>query len=253
MGDLHFSLTQKVRHWAKRIPFMNEIYDFCTTTFCPDYAEDALRASKNCGFLKDPEFLEGYAALLKQEPGTKTRWRAHVSQWAGRQASKLEGDFVEAGVNKAAFSASLMKYVKFERLKDKTFYLIDTYSGLVESLVDKSERAAFKNEYVDSYQFVVDSFKSYPNVKVIRGVVPDVLPTLNITKIAYLSIDMNCAAPERAALEFFWPKMVKGGIILLDDYAFSGRKLQQMTADDFAHSVDSRILTLPTGQGILIA
>jgi predicted O-methyltransferase YrrM len=63
---------------------------------------------------------------------------------------------------------------------------------------------------------------------------------------------MNCAAPERKALEFLWPKLSSGGIIVLDDYCFSGREAQQISADKFAHSVGTRVLSLPTGQGLLI-
>ena len=63
---------------------------------------------------------------------------------------------------------------------------------------------------------------------------------------------MNHSAPERAALEFFWPKMVSGGLIILDDYAFPDRDTQQRSADEFADIVGTKILTLPTGQGLLI-
>lgn len=246
-----FNLAQKLRHLVKRLPLANETFDFLTTVFAPDYSEDAFRASKNCSFLKAADFVKGYEALLKQEPGTKTRWRAHVSQWAGWHAAQLEGDFVETGVNKAAFSASLIEYVDFGRFNDKRFFLIDTFGGLVDTQVSEEERAAFKNQYGDTYQFVKDAFQKIANVQVIRGVVPDVLSTIDFGKIAYLSIDMNCAAPERAALEFFWPRMTPGGVILLDDFCFSGREPQRKSADEFARSVGARVLALPTGQGML--
>jgi len=236
----------------KRIPGSEELYDFFNVLFFSTYAEDGMRLAKNAGFLNDKQFRRAYNAGLEQEPGLKTKWRAHVTQWAGFYASKLDGDFVECGVNKAFFSTSLMNFIDFKSLTEKKMYLFDTYRGIVEEQVAKGEKAAFKTEYLDTYEFVVDSFKDRANVIIVKGIVPDSLNTVQIDKVAYLSIDMNCAAPERAALEHFWDKIVTGGIIVLDDYAFPDRNLQQKTADEFADSAGVKILTVPTGQGIII-
>jgi hypothetical protein len=250
---MSYRISDKLRYFIKKLPFTEELYDFLAVTFFPDYSEDGIRTFKNSSFVNDKLFIKGYNALLKQEPGAKKRWRAHVTQWAGFQALKVPGDFVETGVDRASFSASLMEYISFKDLTDRNFYLIDTYEGLVAELIQEEEKnAALKNEYSPSYEFVKKTFEKLPNVKVIKGIVPDVLATLDINKVAYLSIDMNCAAPERQALEHFWPKLSQGGIVVLDDYAWPGRGLQKKTADEFAESVGHKILTIPTGQGIII-
>ena len=70
--------------------------------------------------------------------------------------------------------------------------------------------------------------------------------------VASLSIDMNCAGPEEEALRHFWPKLESGGIVVLDDYGFSGHESQKHTADRFAASVGVKILSVPTGQGLLL-
>ena len=62
-------------------------------------------------------------------------------------------------------------------------------------------------------------------VEAYAGLVPEVLPSANISKLAYLSIDMNCTQPEVDALEYFWPRLVSGGV---------------------------KVLTLPTGQGLIL-
>ena len=63
---------------------------------------------------------------------------------------------------------------------------------------------------------------------------------------------MNIAAPERAALEHFWPKLVSGAVVVLDDYGGINRPLQRQYADEFAAEVKVPILVLPTGQGLLL-
>ena len=63
---------------------------------------------------------------------------------------------------------------------------------------------------------------------------------------------MNCALPERAALEFFWDRLSPGAIVLLDDYGYRGHECQRDAIDEVARSKYVRVLSLPTGQGLII-
>ncbi|MCP5159885.1 MAG: class I SAM-dependent methyltransferase [Gammaproteobacteria bacterium] len=228
------------------------MYNFLRLLIAPTYREDGLATVHNCDFLKDKRFLKAYHTALHLHPGMDIRWRVHVTQWAGWHASRLDGDFVECGVNRAFLSSSVMNFIDFDEIADRKFYLFDTYCGLVENQISPADKAAYRNYYEDTYQLVSSSFNNNSNIIVIRGVVPDSLATVYIEKVAYLSIDMNCALPELAALEFFWPKIVIGGVIILDDYGFSGHEEQKRVADCFSEKQGVKVLSLPTGQGLLI-
>jgi len=246
------SVFQKLRPRVARLPGAKKLYDAFRLLFRPTYHEDGLLTVHNADFLQDPLFQQAYAAALRQQPGVKIQWRAHVTQWAGHCARRLRGDFVECGVNRAFLSTSVMAYIDFKSMSDRKFYLFDTFSGLVPELVTPEDKAAYRNEYPDCYEFVRRSFKNYSNVVIVRGSVPDTLSQVDIHKVAYLSIDMNCAKPEQEALRYFWPKMESGGIIVLDDYCFSGHESQKRVADEFADSVGAKVLSLPTGQGLIL-
>jgi predicted O-methyltransferase YrrM len=99
---------------------------------------------------------------------------------------------------------------------------------------------------------VVTQFKPYPNVHVVRGSVPATLPSVRTGPVAFLHIDLNSAAPERAAFEHFWPKMARGGIVVFDDYNWVFFKRQKETIDDHARAIGRQVLCLPTGQGLLV-
>jgi CTP synthase (UTP-ammonia lyase) len=58
--------------------------------------------------------------------------------------------------------------------------------------------------------------------------------------------------PEIAAAEFFWPRMSLGGIIILDDYGWQGFDEQRLAFDKFAKEKNVPILSLPTGQALII-
>lgn len=217
------------------------------------YFMTGLITNKNCDFMKDPEFIKAYDAAMKQHymPDTDV-WRYHVNQWAAFHAKQLKGDFVECGVYKGSITMSNIIYIDFKALKDRKYYLFDTFCGLDEEFSTKDEYFRFEDSYPDCYEFVVDSFKAYPNVVIVKGVVPNTLSQVHIEKVAYLSIDMNSALPELEALKYFWPKVVPGGIVVLDDYGWPTCENQKAVADNFASSVGVKVLSLPNGQGIVV-
>ena len=69
---------------------------------------------------------------------------------------------------------------------------------------------------------------------------------------SFLHIDMNCVYPEAEALKYFWDKLVKGGMVIFDDYGWAVYYEQKQAHDLFAESKGVKIVTLPTGQGLLI-
>ena len=58
--------------------------------------------------------------------------------------------------------------------------------------------------------------------------------------------------PEVAALNYFWPRLLPGAFVLLDDYAYSGFGEQKAAMDELARAKNIQILSLPTGQGLLV-
>ena len=82
--------------------------------------------------------------------------------------------------------------------------------------------------------------------------IPDTLNLVNADQVSFLHIDLNCAPPEVAAIEFFWDRLVSGAVVLLDDYAYIGFHHQKNAMDRFALSRNISIASLPTGQGLII-
>jgi O-methyltransferase len=218
------------------------------------YNTDSITTSNNCDFIKEPRFSSAYAAAAATNPwpGFTLQWRVYNCCWFAKYVNHLEGDFVECGVNTGAYSRAIIDYIDFNSL-DKTFYLLDTYEGLVESLVSEEEKKAgidvYFGNYSNVYEQVKKTFAPF-NVKVIKGMVPDTLPQCTAEKICYLSLDMNCVVPEIAAMNYFWDKLVRGAVVILDDYGFPMHVHQKQAFDTFAKEKNIEILTMPTGQGI---
>ncbi len=221
------------------------------------YAQDCLFTTIKTDFMKDPLFIESYnigRALMPNSWGDyQFHWRAYVICWSANQAKNLEGDFVDCGVNTGMFSKMIINFIKFENLK-KDYYLLDTFNGMSEKYSSKEEiqRSEEMGYSTDIYEEVKNTFHGLDYVKIIKGAVPETLPLVLSEKISFLSVDMNCALPEREALEFFWDRIVKGGIVLIDDYGFPGHEEQKKLHDEFAKEKGVLILPLPTGQGMIV-
>ena len=93
--------------------------------------------------------------------------------------------------------------------------------------------------------------KALPMLRIISRSVPETLTQVDASEVAFLSMDMNCAAPEIAAAEFFWRKMTPGGVILLDDYGHILHQEQKQAFEHFAAERGTTVLSLPTGQGLI--
>lgn len=223
------------------------------------YSNDLLYTYHNADFLEDPLFVESYNLGKQTDDGTLLKnydiqWRIHVLCWAASHAAKLEGDFADCGVGTGIFSRAIINFIDFKST-GKKYYLLDTFSGMDERYSSSYEMERNKKlkyeERKNVFEQVKQTFSGF-NVEIIKGTVPDTLERVMSDKICYLSIDMNSVTPEVAALEFFWDKMVSGGMIILDDYGYPGCLEQKEAHDAFARSKNVMVLSLPTCQGLII-
>lgn len=182
-------------------------------------------------------------------------WRLHTLTWAAKNALHIEGDFVECGVLKGFSSQVIFKYLDFKNVPKKA-YLYDTFQGIFpEETSTQKEREKWDYSRFDSetlYSEVCETFSIYPNVEIIRGVVPASFSISVPEKISFLHIDMNSTKAEIFALEALFEKVSPGGYILLDDFGWDISQNQAIAELEFMRDRGHSILELPTGQGLII-
>jgi hypothetical protein len=226
------------------------------------YIQDGLASIHNSEFMKDGAFAAAYARGV-QAAGKDYgwHWRVHIGLWAASVAKNLDGDFVECGVNAGFMSSSIMHYLNWNSL-NKSFYLLDTFSGLderyvsdveiAEGVIEKNSKLIDMGFYVTNVDNVIKNFSEWNGVQIIKGSIPETLKHVSSNKVAFLHVDLNCAPPEVAAVDYFWEKMVPGAIVLLDDYAYWGYRQQKTAMDALMRKLGSSVVSLPTGQGLII-
>jgi O-methyltransferase len=224
------------------------------------YATDGLYSTHNCDFIKNSQFQKAYTyGLVNARPDIAIQWRVHTALWVASQCIQLDGDFVECGVHTGILSGAVLTWLNFSEFTKKTYYLLDTFEGIPEDQISESEMifgvGNMNRKYPKgdaTYLGALEKFSLWSNAKIIRGRVPETLAQVASDRIAYLSIDMNAAEPEIAAAEYFWPRLLPGAMILLDDYGWSPHIHQKQAFDQFALRHNIQIMSLPTGQGLIM-
>lgn len=247
-----------LRNYARRLLKSLGFELIRTSTFFKLYDQDGVRTLNSHDFMRNVRFQEAYKrGVTADGVDYNWHWRVHVGLWAAQSGLSREGDFVECGVNRGFMSSAIMQYVNWNST-GRTYYLLDTFSGISEKHLLKSERdrkvdkKVGKGFYKVNIDTVRDNFSEWDQVEIVVGTVPESLSKVNTTSVAFLHVDMNCAAPEVAAVEHFWPMLSAGAIVLLDDYGFPGREIQKEEMDRIGRKLGFSIAALPTGQGVII-
>jgi O-methyltransferase len=230
------------------------------------WGDRLLTLDKSAAFRSDPRFAAAMQGVSSDTGATQyaapdgISWRLNTLVWAARTALHIPGDFVECGVYKGDMSWVVTELVDLVRAK-RTFYLYDTFEGFAPkySSEDDFPLAPQFFHFADRgyntpqlYDSVCGRFSGKPYVKVIKGVVPDIIWEISPDKISFMHIDMNSPAPEVGALELLFERVSSGGVVIFDDYGWFLHAKQKDAADRFMSDHGHEILELPTGQGLLI-
>jgi hypothetical protein len=158
------------------------------------------------------------------------------------------GHVVECGVFKGT---SMIRWATFRDVTESQFSRkiigFDAFGPFPTSsctheddvaFIEKFEAAAGEGITLDEARAVFRHKKMNENVEFIQGDVHQTIPRWleenTQGKIALLHLDMDVYEPTKAALEHLWSRMVRGGVVVIDDYNEVGgatRAVDEFLAD----------------------
>lgn len=230
------------------------IKNYFIIDFKPSYYEDGLASShtyfENNKNPSETSYIKGFKT--NSSYGHHLRWRVHVACILAHFSNNIKGDIVEFGTNKGLIALAILNYHKKNKI-NKKFFLFDTFQGRILKYLTKAEKNFKKQpKYEECFEQVQKTFATFRNVKLIRGKLPGTINKVKLNKISFLHIDLNSSKAEILSVTKVWNKINKGGIILLDDYCYSGYLDTKNAWNKFAKEKKISILPLPTGQGIIL-
>lgn len=169
--------------------------------------------------------------------------RGGVFELLAERLEKISGDFAELGVYQGEFAARISS-----RFPDRTLYLFDTFEGFDarDMAAESGYSRATTGEFADTSVDLVLSKLTAPEKAVIRkGYFPETAEGLD-AKFAFVSLDADLYEPTYNGLEWFYPRMASGGVLLLHDYE-SARFSGVRAAVDAYEQTYGPLLLLPVG------
>lgn len=170
---------------------------------------------KDLAFNKVYEFAKDYTMV--------DLYRMYELFQLASQAANLKGAFLEVGVWRGGSSVIIQAALDHVNENNK-LYIADTFKGVAKAGSPKD--TIYKGgEHADtSVEFVEKVFskvkKKLPEILV--GIFPDDHKALDIDQLAFVHIDVDAYESSKGIIEWCLPKMANGGIIVFDDYGFSG-------------------------------
>ena len=210
----------------------------------------------NFHFLQNENFVKIHKELEIDNDEGKRIWKKHNFCSFFENALHLEGDLIECGVYRGFSSAVACHYLKFNNY-DKKLFLFDTWEGIPDDQLDSIRKKypemnkRYKSE--DNLKIVHKRFSKFKNVITVKGKVPDTFDKIDVPKkLSFLHLDLNTHIGEIQALEYLFPKLVKGGVCLLDDFGITMGREQMIHEKKWFSERNYNICELPTGQAFVI-
>ncbi len=229
---------------------------FCTATQTmmeeiktPDgifIGDNLLTFNSNLSFLDDKKFMAAFNAHARMDAEQASIWRVYINCWFARRAMGIDGDIVECACYRGTTARIMAEYTDFAA-SDKGMWLYDLFEH--DETMRHHDMPMHGTELFDH---VKSRFTDFPNVRVIKGEVPQILSVHAPNKIAHLHLDLNDALAELGALQFFFDRVTPGGTIVFDDYGWLAYRSQKIAEDGWLAQRGASILELPTGQGLFI-
>lgn len=166
------------------------------------------------------------------------------------QKEGLLGDIAEVGVYKGHTAALL---TTIARRLGKTAFLFDTFEGFhTEDLVgiDAGKQAG---QFSDTSLEAVRHLVGEESTRFIKGYFPDSTKDIpDNLPFCLVHIDCDLYSPIVSALEYFYPRMVPGGFIVIHDYSSLGWNGAEKAVDNFFADKEESVTPLFDSAGSAI-
>jgi hypothetical protein len=207
-----------------------------------------LKMIRNHPIESDRRFWELYAGCIRDDVTIQPLEDFFNLYQLVQRTQKLEGDLAELGVYRGG-TARLIASLK----GNKALHLFDTFAGMpeVRADVDVHMASVFDKTSLGEVKRYLGGFSElffHP------GFFPDSAGELAKTPIRFslVHLDADIYESTKAGLQFFYPRMVKGGVILSHDYRNLSSPGVKQAIDEFFADKPETVIELWKTQCLVV-
>jgi O-methyltransferase len=174
--------------------------------------------------------VSSFRALYYPEVKGRTlvgRSRCFMLHGLSLYARALPGEIAEVGVYRGGTARLLAR-----TNPGKTVHLFDTFAGMPDHdpNVDVHRRGDFADT---SLEGVKQFLQGCPNVAFHQGFFPQTAEPVRDSRFCLVHIDTDIYRSVKDGLEFFYPRLVPGGVLVFDDYEWERCPGVKQAIDEF--------------------
>ncbi|MEN3976047.1 TylF/MycF/NovP-related O-methyltransferase [Emcibacter sp. SYSU 3D8] len=190
------------------------------------------------------EFQELYAHVSNHTlVSVQSCWTLHQLL---AQSLNVPGDVIEAGV----FKGGTARLLQLGLQPGRRLFLLDSFEGMKHvSDNDRHKAGDFSDTSLESVRSFLGND---PSIRFIKGWIPKTFEKVDSNNFCFAHIDLDLYQITSDLLHFIYPRLVSGGIIVLDDYGYASCPGAREAVDEFFSDKPERILTMTTAQAIII-
>ncbi len=160
-----------------------------------------------------------------------------------RAQAVLEGDFAEVGVYQGATARLIC-----EAKGAKTLHLFDTFEGLPGA--EAIDVAFSQRMFAASEEGVRARLAGFDGVHIHKGLFPDTAGPIRDLSFAFVNLDVDIYQSTRDALEFFYPRLVPGGVLISHDHPTAPGVVRAFV--EVLSDKPEAVIQLPLSQGMIV-
>jgi len=198
----------------------------------------------------DSDFLLQYKKLSPESPYSQDR--KYIVRELTRLTHDLDGEMAECG----CYQGATAWFIANEN-RNVNLHLFDSFQGLSEPGVDdelEETGTHFWNKGIlsSTEEQTKKTLQEFNHVHYHKGWIPDKFSAVEDIVFKLIHIDVDLYQPTLDSIRFFYPRMIKNGIIILDDYGFKTCPGAYKAVNEFMSDKPEYIVNLTSGQGLII-
>lgn len=167
-----------------------------------------------------------------------------------KQTLNLNGDVAEIGVYRGGTAKLLARTLEGEKV-NKNIQLFDTFEGMPEISEEKDLHK--KGDFnTTSIERVSKYLSEHREIIFHKGFFPKTAAPVEDKKFSFVHIDVDIYQSVVDCCEFFYPRMVCGGVMMFDDYGFISCPGAKSAVDNFFKDKKESPCYLSSGQCLVV-
>lgn len=180
--------------------------------------------------------------------------RCYMLLESARLVREIDGHFAECGVRYGKSSLFLM--TGSGKDSTKQLHVFDSFEGLSNpgsgDIKESGESEWVKGDLAVPEDIVRRNLADFGDRIVLhKGWIPDRFGDVEDERFSLVHVDVDLYEPTLAAIDFFYPRVNSGGVMICDDYGSAHCPGAKKAIDEFFADKPERVMALPSGQSLV--